>query len=56
MCGPSLGVVGMAPDWYIRQMRGKIEPGFSLATGPMQIGAIVLDTRSERLERFLPEA
>ncbi len=55
MCGPSLGVVGMAPEWYIRQMRGKIEPGFTLATGPMQIGAVVLDTEAEELERFLPD-
>jgi len=55
MCGPSLGVVGMAPEWYVRRMRGKIEPGFSLATGPVQIGALVLDSTTERLERFLPD-
>ena len=55
MCGPSLGIVGMAPDWYIRRMRGKIEPGFTLATGPLQVGSIVLDTETERLERFLPD-
>jgi 2',3'-cyclic-nucleotide 2'-phosphodiesterase len=55
MCGPSLGVVGMGPEWYIRQMRGRIVPGFTLATGPIQIGAVVLDTESEELERFLPD-
>jgi metallophosphoesterase (TIGR00282 family) len=55
MCGPSLGVVGMAPEWYIRQMRGTKEPGFTLATGPIQIGAVVLDTEAEELERFLPD-
>lgn len=54
MCGPSLGVVGMAPDWYVRRMRGKSTPGFTLATGPMQIGALVLDTGAQTLERFLP--
>lgn len=55
MCGPSLGVVGMAPEWYVRRMRGKLEPGFRLATGPIQIGAVVLDTEAEELERFLPD-
>jgi 2',3'-cyclic-nucleotide 2'-phosphodiesterase len=55
MCGPSLGVVGMAPDWYVRRLRGKIEPGFTLATGPMQIGSILLDTEAQQIERFLPE-
>jgi calcineurin-like phosphoesterase len=55
MCGPSLGVVGMAPDWFVREMRGHREPGFTLASGPMQIGAIVLDTKSATLERFLPD-
>jgi len=55
MCGPSLGVVGMGPEWYIRQMRGTNEPGFTLAAGPIQIGAVVLDTEAEELERFLPD-
>ncbi|MGA3038070.1 MAG: YmdB family metallophosphoesterase [Vulcanimicrobiaceae bacterium] len=55
MCGPSLGVVGMGPEWYVRQMRGKTKPGFTLASGPIQIGAIVLDTEAEKLERFLPD-
>ena len=54
MCGPSLGVVGMSPDWYVRRMRGHQSPGFALATGPMQIGALVLDTNAQTLERFLP--
>jgi len=54
MCGPSLGVVGMGPEWYIRRMRGKKMPGFTLATGPIQIGAVVLDSEAETLERFLP--
>ena len=54
MCGPSLGVVGMGPEWYVRRMRGKKTPGFTLATGPMQVGAVVLDTGGETLERFLP--
>ncbi len=55
MCGPSLGVVGMGPEWYVRRMRGQKRPGFTLATGPIQIGALILDTESELLERFLPD-
>jgi len=56
MVGPSGGVVGMAPDWYIRQMRGKMQPGFTLAAGPIQVGAIVLDLGARKtIERFLPE-
>ncbi|MBV8355304.1 MAG: YmdB family metallophosphoesterase [Candidatus Eremiobacteraeota bacterium] len=54
MCGPSLGVVGMGPEWYVRRMRGGDEPGFTLATGPIQIGALLLDTRASQFERFLP--
>jgi len=55
MCGPSLGVVGMGPEWYVRRMRGKKEPGFTLASGPMQIGAVVFDTVAQELERFTPD-
>jgi 2',3'-cyclic-nucleotide 2'-phosphodiesterase len=54
MCGPSRGVVGMGPDYYVRRMRNLSPRGFTLADGPLQIGAVLLDVAAGRIERFLP--
>jgi metallophosphoesterase (TIGR00282 family) len=44
MNGPSGGVIGMHPDYFVKKLR---EPGvpvsFTLAQGPLQLGAVIFD-------------
>jgi len=55
MNGPSGGVLGMAPEGFFDMLRGGRIGGFALATGPFQLGAVVLDfTGTPSLERFAP--
>ena len=56
MVGPLDGVQGIAPGYYVREMRGEIpsEP-FTLAVGRLFIGGVLIETRADgtrRMERF----
>ena len=56
MVGPLDGVQGIAPGFYVREMRGETssEP-FTLAVGPLVIGGVLIETRANALhhiERF----
>lgn len=59
MVGPLDGVQGIAPDFYVREMRGEMPAGpFSLARGRLFIGGMLIETRKNgehHIERFPPE-
>jgi len=53
MNGPSGGVVGMAPDYFIQKLRDeKISHSFSLATGALQLGAVIFDVKEGTIVRL----
>ena len=56
MNGPSGGVLGMAAEDFYDQLRGGALGAFTLATGPFQLGAVLLDFSGRRAEirRFAP--
>lgn len=57
MVGPDGGVQGIAPEFFIREMREFKEPHhFDLAGGPLLLGAVLMElgTQSPSIERFAP--
>ncbi len=57
MNGPSGGVLGMAPEGFAAELRGGSLGAFALATGPFQLGAVLLDFSGAepRIARFAPD-
>lgn len=58
MVGPDGGVQGIAPTYYVREMREFREPHhFELAAGELLLGAVLLDVGvggAQTIERFTP--
>jgi metallophosphoesterase (TIGR00282 family) len=58
MVGPDDGVQGVAPEFYVREMRDFKEPHhFDLAAGPLLLGAVLLEIgrgADSTIERFTP--
>jgi metallophosphoesterase (TIGR00282 family) len=57
MVGPDGGVQGIAPDFFIHEMRDFKEPHhFDLADGPLLLGAVLLEIGAAKasIERFAP--
>jgi metallophosphoesterase (TIGR00282 family) len=58
MVGPDGGVQGIAPAFFVREMREFREPHhFELATGPLVLGALLMEIGTKAaptVERFMP--
>jgi 2',3'-cyclic-nucleotide 2'-phosphodiesterase len=58
MVGPDGGVQGIAPDFFIHEMRDFKEPHhFDLAAGPLLLGAVlfeIVEDQPSTIERFTP--